>query len=678
MGQVWRAWDRIDQRDVAAKLLLPELAQDNEVLTRFLREKAILVALHHPHIVRVHDFVAEGQNLAIIMDWVPGGSLGERLRQAGPLAPALATAVMAPVFEALAYAHGQGVMHRDIKPDNVLLSELGEPRPAAVRIGDFGIAQLAQRESAKTTGVLGTPLYMAPEYLHSGDFTPAADIYAAGVMWYELMAGRTPFAGPGTDITIGLRQLQKAPPPLPVTGELWAILDQLLAKDPSQRPDADQAGQLLRELPPEILSYEPLPRQPTPAEWVDAGAPAQLHFASGAGQTRQIDRLTVPPTGDEAVTSAKAASPGSAKSPGSATSEGVVEVPELPDFGPAPVKTEFRPRPTLATLTAAEPKTEGESAELPWWEKYRRWLIIGAGALVVIVGLVVALWQFGVFDSDEVEPIPEPVVSVVPAHVLGQASPAGLRLDWAAVWNPAESATELTLTAEATGAHGLRGDVMVVIPPWSAGETDGADCPNVALSPDSRVTMEPLTKSKDGTDVQCGYKFLDLRLDQSDRLVLQLRVTAATPPTDYSAWLQSIVSQTNETLREAWPGASRFPLQRLLGLRVEASSVTLTGGEGIPVPYYVYPVWPGDNEAGSILPEPIFQYETLPVSATTLLSAITGGDNFDAVTVISCNETMIIDRYRVRALQPTDRCALTVQVGELDGQGSFAIEMQGS
>ena len=188
MGQVWAATDQRTGERVAAKLLRPEFARDAEVLTRFVQERSILLDLVHPSIVRVRDLVVEGEDLAIVMDLVEGADLRARLRAAGTLPPAEAVRVTADVLTALAAAHAQGVLHRDVKPDNVLLTTDAPPR---VLLGDFGIARLAQETTVRMTGVLGTADYMAPEIFTAETVSAASDVYAAGIGLYELLAGRT-------------------------------------------------------------------------------------------------------------------------------------------------------------------------------------------------------------------------------------------------------------------------------------------------------------------------------------------------------------------------------------------------------------------------------------------------------------------------------------------------------
>ncbi len=253
MGEVWLGEETASGRQVAAKLLRPEHLEDPGLVDRFVRERSILLGLRDPGIVSVTDLVVDGEDLAIVMDYLDGGSLRGVLRDRGALAPALAAGLALRVLEALAYAHAQGVVHRDVKPDNVLLASGWERcAPGDVRLSDFGVARLVGDGARTASGVLGTPAYMSPELIEHGSCGPEGDVYGAGVLLYELLAGRTPFAGAGTDFTVAHRHLTQAPPPLDVGEGLWGLLETLLAKDPLRRPGAADAAAHLAGLLPDL------------------------------------------------------------------------------------------------------------------------------------------------------------------------------------------------------------------------------------------------------------------------------------------------------------------------------------------------------------------------------------------------------------------------------------------
>jgi serine/threonine-protein kinase len=194
MGAVWRGRDRGNGLPVAVKLLHEQFATDPAVLTRFVRERTVLVGLRHPNLVPVHDMIMEGDRLALIMELVQGADLHHHLSARGPLPPALAATLIAQVCDALAVVHAAGVIHRDLKPSNILL-DMSRPAPIA-RLTDFGIAWADDAMSLTSDGaVVGTPAYFAPEVVTGQRGGPAADVYAAGTSLFELLVGRPPFAG---------------------------------------------------------------------------------------------------------------------------------------------------------------------------------------------------------------------------------------------------------------------------------------------------------------------------------------------------------------------------------------------------------------------------------------------------------------------------------------------------
>ena len=189
MGEVWRG--RVvdgDGQPLAIKLLRRDYAEQQDLVARFLRERNILVRLHSPYIVQVHDLVAEGGDLGIVMDLVNGSDLRRELRSRGTLSPAEAAKLGSEILRAAAEAHAAGVVHRDLKPENVLLAR-GTDGALEARVTDFGIARLTDGSTSltKMSGILGTPDYMAPEMIERGTVGPAADIYSCGILLDELL-----------------------------------------------------------------------------------------------------------------------------------------------------------------------------------------------------------------------------------------------------------------------------------------------------------------------------------------------------------------------------------------------------------------------------------------------------------------------------------------------------------
>lgn len=244
-GSVWRGRVRQTGEAVAVKVLLEELAADADVVTRFLRERTALVGLRHQSLVSIRDLVVEGDVLALVMQLVEGPDLRHYLRGRGTLGSEEAALLVADVADALSVAHAAQIIHRDVKPANVLLKpESGGFRPL---LTDFGIARLADAPSVtRTSQVVGTPYYLAPEVISGAKASPAVDVYASGVMFYELITGHPPFRG--ADAMEVFRAHQTALPQRPsgVPDRIWAVALSALAKNPVERPNAAELSARLR------------------------------------------------------------------------------------------------------------------------------------------------------------------------------------------------------------------------------------------------------------------------------------------------------------------------------------------------------------------------------------------------------------------------------------------------
>jgi serine/threonine-protein kinase len=241
MGSVYLAEHPGLGRQVAIKELVHTPASDPVALKRFLQEAQVMARASHPNVIQIHDLELLGDVNYIVLELVRGKSVREWLQQ-GPIPPPQVFAVMHGVLLALDYAHKQGVVHRDMKPENVLISDEG-----TVKVADFGIARLIDEPGAastatKTGTTVGTPLYMSPEQVASSKVDGRSDLYSAGIMFYELVTGRPPFTATQYDgpFTLMAKHVQAPPQPPSVyrpglDPELEAVILKSLAKRPEDR-----------------------------------------------------------------------------------------------------------------------------------------------------------------------------------------------------------------------------------------------------------------------------------------------------------------------------------------------------------------------------------------------------------------------------------------------------------
>jgi tRNA A-37 threonylcarbamoyl transferase component Bud32 len=282
MGIVWRGRDELLDRDVAVKEVraagLGGDAESESLYQRTLREAKAAARLNHPGVVTVFDVVEEDGRPWIVMELVPARSLDRAIAEDGPLRPGQAARVGEHLVSALACAHEAGVLHRDVKPANVLLG----PDDRTV-LTDFGIATFAGDAALTAAGmVFGTPGFTAPERLRGQDATPASDLWSLGATLYTAVEGRGPFDRPGGSAAITACVVGEPAPRAPSAGPLGPVIDALLRADPAQRPDAAEAARLLADATVEAESG-----------WPHAGIPAGPG-APAFGDVREFPDLPFP------------------------------------------------------------------------------------------------------------------------------------------------------------------------------------------------------------------------------------------------------------------------------------------------------------------------------------------------------------------------------------------------
>jgi eukaryotic-like serine/threonine-protein kinase len=300
MASVWRAHDAVLARSVAVKLLHDHLALDDDFRERFRREAISAAKLSHPNVVGVYDTGAEGNRVYLVMEFVAGSTLKDVIADLGRLPPAHAASVGQRIAGALDFAHSRGLVHRDVKPANILVGEDGE-----VKVADFGIAKLEESgdDLTRTGMVLGTAAYVAPEQILGERLDGKADQYALGCMLYEALTGRQPFKGDSAVGTAALRletdptSIRELAPDVPV--QLESVVLRAMARRPEDR--FPTAGQLAAALAPftedagehtALMDAAPPPPAPPPPAPTRDGASAGDTPPAGRERARPGNPLT--------------------------------------------------------------------------------------------------------------------------------------------------------------------------------------------------------------------------------------------------------------------------------------------------------------------------------------------------------------------------------------------------
>jgi len=614
VGEVWTVHSA-DGRTLAAKVLRPEHADDPSLVERFVRERSVLLALQAPSIVPVRDMVVEGPRLAIVMDYIAGGSLREAANDAGPLRPADALTLTAEVFDALSFAHSRGVTHRDIKPDNVLLARpWAEWSPGDVRVSDFGISDVVGEKIRQTTGLIGTPQYMPPELISKGRSGPAGDVYSAGILLYELLAGRTPFAGPGPDFSVAYRHVSSRPPRIPVDDALWEVLDRLLSKDPALRPAAPEAAAALRRLASRLADSPALEPSGNPDEFDDVERPATV--VRGAFTDEELTALAAAP---------------------------VEESSDVPDLGQAGTATVIRSIPRRDAGPKPEPGGQAPAKTAFW--RTRKALLLAGTAVLLFVAMVVG---FIVLTPGQK---PEPAAAGEPlfAQLQDQALPTGLTISRRAAFDPSSGETRLTVGYTAQKAP-LSGDFLEVVPDLA----DGDACPALIWE-GAEVTRNQ--GSVTGVDVDCGWKLSGLEIPPGG----SVEVTAAVPvaPADQQSlddWLRSVSEATGAVAQDRSVSGTSYPAQRLTGVEVRTPSRVVTPS---PLMITVVPVWAGG-------PDELNPLYVSPAAGkpSQMLNAVAGGEKGVRFSD-GCGGALAVDSsgLTVTALQISPECTVRASIG---------------
>ncbi|WP_446666487.1 protein kinase domain-containing protein [Flexivirga sp. B27] len=288
MGEVWQAKDEILDRSVAIKLLKEGLTDEEGFTERFRNEARLSAALAHGNIAQVYDYGEDGNLAFLVMEFVPGKPLSKILHERGPISAADTAGLIGQAAAALHAAHRAGLIHRDVKPANMLVTPDG-----VVKLTDFGIARAVGSAAMTKTGeVMGTAQYLAPEAAMGRETTALTDVYSLAVVTYEMLGGRRPFTADSA-VALALAHVNEQPPPLPteIPAPMRAVVHAGLEKDPQARPDsAQEYGRALRQA---VADSEQMGLN----IWATAPAPGMTGMPPGGPSGPQSGAHPGPPSG---------------------------------------------------------------------------------------------------------------------------------------------------------------------------------------------------------------------------------------------------------------------------------------------------------------------------------------------------------------------------------------------
>jgi serine/threonine protein kinase len=414
MGRVWLGYDEVLRRDVAVKEVVPPpgltAAEKDMSNERSLREARAIARLNHPNVVRIYDVVSREPWPWIVMEYVPSRSLHQVIEEDGPLSPTEVARVGLAVLAALYAAHRAGIVHRDVKPSNVLLSD------QRVVLTDWGLATMEGDATVTRTGmIIGSPAYISPERARDGTYSPASDLWSLGAMLYAAVEGHAPFERSSAIATLTALATEDFEPPIHA-GALRPVLDGLLAKDPAHRMGPFEAERALRR------ALGRTKARPKTAPW---RAPRSRGTAEGS---QGIPPL--PPPSDEKTAIVSAA--GSAEPiSGVPVSGAPVSAPPV-SAPPAGPETSGELAADHAGAEPAAPATErphaGRPAEDPLvvrdHHRARRWILLVAIALEILLVVILGA-AFLLRDAGKPAPRPAPTGTAAPAPAASGAASQG-------------------------------------------------------------------------------------------------------------------------------------------------------------------------------------------------------------------------------------------------------------
>ncbi|AIT61475.1 Stk1 family PASTA domain-containing Ser/Thr kinase [Corynebacterium doosanense] len=443
MSTVYRCVDLRLGRAVAAKIMHDRFADDAATRGRFRREARAMAQLSHPNLVGVYDFSSDEGISFLIMELITGGTLRELVAERGPMPPHAATAVMRAVLTGLSVAHSQGLVHRDIKPDNILIN--GDNR---VKVADFGLVRVSSASEHSTNEIVGTAAYLSPEQVDGSEITPASDVYSAGIVLFDLLTGTVPFTGETPLAKAYQRITHDVPSPSSRIDGIPQLFDELVATATARSPEdrfAD-AGEFLAALD-DVAAELNLPAYsvPVPTNSAAHRAAAVPTDTTGIIETTNLGAVTGPEPENET----------SVLRPENET-RALGAVPP-PPVRPAPAPL---PAPIPAPEQDNRPVAQRPDEPAPVSNRsgWRLWLGIAVAAIVLTAVLLGGWW----FGSGRYGEIPQ-VVGMDRAAAISTVTEAGFETTTEIVYDDDVPADQSAGTDPAGGSNLLPGEMVTVL-----------------------------------------------------------------------------------------------------------------------------------------------------------------------------------------------------------------------
>lgn len=485
MGEVWKAKDQVLGRIVAVKILKDEYNGDPTFLQRFRAEARHTALLNHPGVANVFDYGEDEGSAFLVMELVPGDPLSNVIDRKKSLEPDTVLNYIGQTARALAAAHAQGLVHRDVKPGNLIITPDNR-----VKVTDFGIARLADQVPLTATGqVMGTAQYLAPEQATGQTATGSSDIYSLGIIGYELLAGKRPFTGE-SQIAIALAQVNDSPPPLPdnLPEPVRALIMSMLAKDPQDRPE--NAGKLAN-------AVDALRRNDVKS--AVAMVPGMAVFLPGHQDNDQPTEAMSAVKDDH--TRAMPRSTGSAAAPAVVGSAAAADRPD-PKYSAHPSTAQFD------AVDHSHGASKGGSESTGHRKTAWPWVL--PLVLLLVGGLIFGLWALG--NRGDEDPAPQGTVTsstaspdthmvTLPASMVGEngeeianeIAQLGVNVDKRLQQGSGRPAGTVISSDPEAGTEVAVGSTVILYVAWSseAGNNGGAQQNSEAPAPDSPATQNP-------------------------------------------------------------------------------------------------------------------------------------------------------------------------------------------